>query len=51
MKLLQHGMKVGEMVSENMLPRIVYFGFMPERGTVDAVFISRRMQEVYHAIG
>ena len=27
------------------------FGFMPERGTTDAVFILRRMQEEYHAAG
>ena len=25
------------------------FGLMPERGTIDAVFILRRMQEEYHA--
>ena len=25
------------------------FGFMPERGTIDAVFILKRMQEEYHA--
>ena len=25
------------------------FGFMPESGTIDAVFILRRMQEEYHA--
>ena len=24
------------------------FGFMPERGTIDAVFILRWMQEEYH---
>ena len=27
------------------------FGFMPERGSIDAVFISRSMQEEYHAEG
>ena len=27
------------------------FGFMPERGKIDAVFILRRMQEEYHAKG
>ena len=27
------------------------FCFMPERGTIDAVFILRRLQEVYHAKG
>ena len=24
-------------------------GFLPERGTIDAAFILRRMQEEYHA--
>ena len=27
------------------------FGFMLERGTIDAVFILRRLQEEYHANG
>ena len=27
------------------------FGFMPERGTMDAVFSLRRMQEEYHVEG
>ena len=27
------------------------FGFMPERGTIDAVFILRRLQEEYHDKG
>ena len=27
------------------------FGFMPERGTIDAVFILRRLQEEYYAKG
>ena len=27
------------------------FGFMPERGTIDAVHILRRQQEKYHAKG
>ena len=43
-KLLEYGIKVVEMVLENGLCRIVsinemQFGFMPERGTIDAVFI------------
>ena len=55
-KLLEHCMNVVERVFEERLHRIVYvdevqFGFMPERGTIDAVFILRRMQEEYHAIG
>ena len=27
----------------------IQFGFMPERGTIDAVFILRRMEEEYRA--
>ena len=55
-KLLEHGMKVMERVLEKRLCRIVsvdetQFGFMPERGIIDAVFILRRMQEEYHAKG
>ena len=50
MKLLEHGMKVVERVLEKRLCVIVsvdemQFGFMPERGTIDAVFILRRVQE------
>ena len=29
----------------------VQFGFMSERGTIDFVFILRRMQEEYHGKG
>ena len=29
----------------------VQFGFMSERGTIDAVLILRRLQEEYHAKG
>ena len=55
MKLLEHGMKVVERVSEKRLCRKVsvdemQFGFMPDRGTIDAVFIVRRLQE-HHAKG
>ena len=55
-KLLEHGMKAVEMVLEKKLCRIVYvdeilFGFMSERGTVDAVFILRRLQEEYNVTG
>ena len=53
-KLLEHGMKAVERVFKKRLHRIVsvdeiQFGFMPERGTVGAVFILRRMREEYHA--
>ena len=27
------------------------FGSMPERGTIDAVFVLRKMQQKYHAKG
>ena len=56
MKLLGHGMKVVERLTEKRLHRIVtvnelQFGFMSERGTIDAVFILRRIQGEYRAIG
>ena len=56
MKLLVHGMKVVERVLEKRLRRIVSvdemrFCFMSERGTIDALFILRWMQEKYHAKG
>ena len=49
-------MKVVERVLERRLSRILsvdemHLGIMPERGTIDAVFILRRMQEEYHASG
>ena len=55
-RLLEHGMKVEERVLDKRLHRIVsidgmQFGFMPERGTIDAVFILRRLHEEYHAKG
>ena len=39
---------------ERKLHRILYvdemqFGFMPEKGTIDAVFTLSRMQKWYHA--
>ena len=55
-KLLEHGMKMEERVLEKTIHRIVsademQFGCMPERGTIDAVFILRRMRVKYHAKG
>ena len=53
-KLLEHGTKVVEKVLEKWLCRIVSvdgMGFVPEKGTIVAVFILRRMQEEYHARG
>ena len=53
-KLLECGMKVARRVVEKRLCRKVtvdemQFGFMPERGTIDAVFILRRLLEEYRA--
>ena len=53
-RFLEHEMKVVEMVLEKRLCGIVtvdemQLGFMLERGTIDAVFMLRRLQEVYHA--
>ena len=52
----EYGMKVVERVLEEILCGIVtvnemQFGFMPESGSINAVFILRRMQEEYHAKG
>ena len=52
--LLEHGMNVVERVFGKRLHRIVsvdemQFGFMLERGIIDAVFILRRMHEEHHA--
>ncbi|KAA3670323.1 uncharacterized protein DEA37_0010186 [Paragonimus westermani] len=51
-KLLEHGMKVVERVFERRLRKMVnidemQFGFMPGKGTVDALFIARMLQEKY----
>ena len=52
MKLFEHVMKVVERVLEKGFCAIVtvnemQFGFMPERGTIDTVFIMRSLQEQY----
>ena len=51
-KLLEHAMKIVERVLEKQIQTLVNlnkmrFGFMPEKETVDAIFIVRRMQEEY----
>ena len=51
-KLLDHTMKVFERVIEKKLRRSVeideqQFGFQPGKGTTDAIFIVRQMQEKY----
>ena len=53
MKLLEHGLNVVERVFEKRLNGIVtvnevQFDSMPENGTIDAVFILRRLQEEHH---
>ena len=50
MKLLEYAMKIVERVLERQIPTLVnliktQFGFMPGKGTVDVIFIVRRMQE------
>ena len=56
MKLLEHGMKLVGNVLENRLCRIVtvdemQFGFMPDSGTIHAVFIIICLQEEHHTKG
>ena len=51
-KLLEHAMKIVKRVLERQLQTLVnlnemQFGFMPGKGTVNAIFIVRRMQEEY----
>jgi hypothetical protein len=53
-RLLEHVMKVLERIIEVRVRRIVkidsmQFGFMPGRGTTDAIFIVRQLQEKYLA--
>ena len=51
-KLLEHAMKIVKMVLEKRIRTLVnlnemQFGFMPEKGTVDAIFIVRKIQKEY----
>ena len=51
-KLQVHAMKIVERVLERQIQTLInwnkmQFGFMPGKGTVDAIFIVRRMQEEY----
>ena len=51
-KLLEHAMKIIEKVLQRRIRRMVkvdemQFGFMPGKGTIEAVFILRRLQEEY----
>ena len=52
MKLTEHDTKIVERVLEKSICSIlelneVQFGFVPGKGTVDALFIVRRLQEKY----
>ena len=49
MKHHKHGMKVVENVLEIVSVDEMQFSFMPTKGTIDAIFISRRMPEEYNA--
>ena len=51
-KLKEHILKVKEQIIEDLIRNIVkidnmQFGFMSGRGTTDAIFIVRQIQEVY----
>ena len=47
--MLEHAMKIVEKVLERRLQHMgeTQFGFMPGKGSIDAVFMSRRLQEEY----
>ena len=50
-KLLEQPMKIVEKVLEKIRTLVnldeMQFGFMPGKGTIDAIFILRRLQEEY----
>jgi len=55
-KLLEHAMKAVERISENRIWQQIdiddmQFGFMKGKGTTDAIFIVRQMQEKFRAKG
>ena len=55
-KLLEHAMKVVENIFENRIWQQIdigymQFGFMKGKGTTDAIFIVRQMQENFGAKG
>ena len=53
-KLLEHAFELSEKVLDGRLREVVdidkmQYGFMPGRGTVDAVFVLRRLSEKFRA--
>jgi len=55
-KLLEHAMKVVERIFEDRIRQQIdkddmQFGFMKDKGTTDAIFIVRQMQEKFRAKG
>ena len=51
-KLLEHGMKIVKKILKKMIRALVevnnmQFGIMPEKGTTEALFIVRKVQEKY----
>jgi hypothetical protein len=55
-KLLEHGMKVIERIFEKRLRKVVridemQMGFMPGKGTIDAIFSVRQIMEKYEKAG
>ena len=53
-KLLEHAFRLYEKILDGRLREVVdidkiQHGFMPERGTVDAVFVLRRLSEKFRA--
>jgi len=55
-KLLEHAMKVVERISEHRIRQQIeiddmQFGFMKGKGTTDAIFIARHMQENFRVKG
>jgi len=55
-KLLEHAMKVVDRIFEHRIRQQIdiddmQFGFMKGKGTIDAIFIVRQMQEKFRAKG
>ena len=55
-KLLEHAMKVVERIFEHRIRQQIkidamQFGFMKGKGTTDAIFVARQMQENFRVMG